>query len=50
LEPAFLDNVSQFWINKAKLEGKSFRSIGRGEPSAAIELVRQAARKAKKVA
>jgi inorganic pyrophosphatase len=48
LEPAFLENVSQFWVNKAKLEGKSFRIIGRGEPSAAIELVRRGAKMAKK--
>jgi inorganic pyrophosphatase len=50
LEPAFLDNVSQFWINKAKLEGKSFRILGRGEPSAAVELVRRGAKMAKKAA
>jgi inorganic pyrophosphatase len=50
LEPAFLENVSQFWIHKAKLEGKSFRVIGRGEPSVAIELVRRGVKKAKKAA
>lgn len=50
LEPAFLENVSQFWINKAKLEGKSFTIVGRGEPSAAIELVRRSAKLAKKAA
>ena len=41
LEPVFLDNVSQFWINKARLEGKDLQIIGRGGPSLAIELVRQ---------
>ena len=50
LEPTFLENVSQFWINKAKLEGKSFTILGRGEPSAAIELVRRSAKLAKKAA
>jgi inorganic pyrophosphatase len=50
LEPAFVENVSQFWIHKAKLEGKDFRIVGRGEPSAAIELVRRAAKAAKKAA
>jgi inorganic pyrophosphatase len=50
LEPVFLENVSQFWINKAKLEGKSFKIVGRGGPSAAIELVRRSAKMAKKAA
>jgi inorganic pyrophosphatase len=50
LKPAFLENVSQFWINKAKLEGKTFKIVGHGEPSAAIEFVRRTARAAKKAA
>ncbi|HEY7900364.1 MAG TPA: inorganic diphosphatase [Caulobacteraceae bacterium] len=50
LEPAFVENVGQFWINKAKLEGKTFKIVGHGEPSAAIELVRRAAKIAKKAA
>jgi inorganic pyrophosphatase len=50
LEPAFLENVSQFWIDKARREGKDFRVIRLGEPSAAIELVRRTAKAAKKAA
>ena len=50
LEPAFLENVSQFWLDKAKREGKSFKIISRGEPSAAIELARKSAKTAKKAA
>ena len=48
LEPAFLKNISQFWINKASLEGKAFRVLGHGGPPAAIELVRRGVRAAKK--
>jgi inorganic pyrophosphatase len=44
LEPAFLDNVSQFWINKAKLEGKGLEIIGRGGPSVAIDMIQRTTR------
>jgi inorganic pyrophosphatase len=50
LEPTFLENVAQFWVNKARLEGKSFRVLGHGEPAAAIEIVRRSGRAAKKAA
>jgi inorganic pyrophosphatase len=50
LEPTFLQNVSRFWENKAKLEGKTFKVIGRGEPTAAIELVRRGEKAARKAA
>jgi hypothetical protein len=50
LEPAFLHNASEFWVHKAKLEGKDLHIIGRGEPSAAIEPVSRTAKAAKKAA
>jgi inorganic pyrophosphatase len=41
LEPAFLDNVSRFWINKGRIEGKDIEITGRGGPSAAVDMVRR---------
>jgi inorganic pyrophosphatase len=50
LEPAFLENLGQFWINKAKLEGRMFRMLGAKGPRTAVELVRRSAKAAKKAA
>jgi inorganic pyrophosphatase len=47
LEPSFIRYLSEFWINKAKLEGKTFRVLKVSEPAAAIALVRQTAKVAK---
>ncbi|MBV9995249.1 MAG: inorganic diphosphatase [Caulobacteraceae bacterium] len=46
----YVDNLTQFWINKDRLEGKAFRPLGVGEPMAAIELAHKASRLAKKAA
>jgi inorganic pyrophosphatase len=48
LEPTFIRHLSEFWINKAKLEGKTFRVLNVSDPAAAIALVRQAAKIAKR--
>ncbi|MBV8221660.1 MAG: inorganic diphosphatase [Solirubrobacterales bacterium] len=42
LEPTFLDNLTQFWVNKGDLEGKTFRPLGFKGPQEAIKLVKQA--------
>lgn len=36
----FLDRLNQFWVNKAKLEGKEFKVLAVRDPDAAVELVR----------
>lgn len=46
----FLDNLAQFWINKDRLEGKSFTVLGVREADVAIELVHRGARAFKKAA
>jgi hypothetical protein len=38
LEPGLLREVCMSWVHKATREGKEFRIIGRGDPSAAVEL------------
>jgi inorganic pyrophosphatase len=43
----FTDNLIQFWINKDRLEGKVFKSLGVKGANAAIALVKHAAREAK---
>lgn len=50
LPDKFIDNLTEFWINKDRLEGKDFRSLGVQGPAAAIELVRHATKVAKKAA
>ena len=47
LEARFIDNLVQFWTNKDRLEGKEFNCIGVHGPSAAVTLVKQAAKRAK---
>ena len=47
LEARFIDNLVQFWTNKDRLEGKEFNCIGVHGPSAAVALVKQAAKTAK---
>lgn len=46
LEPHFVDNLVQFWTNKDRLEGKEFHFIGVHGPSAAVDLVKLAAKNA----
>jgi inorganic pyrophosphatase len=46
LEPALVENLSRFWVNKAKAEGEDLRIIGLGGPSAAIELICKATKAA----
>jgi inorganic pyrophosphatase len=47
LEAHFIDNLVQFWTNKDRLEGREFNCIGVHGPSAAVALVKQAAKTAK---
>src|ERR1700761_416542 len=48
LDNAFVDDLVQFWINKDRLEGKVFRSLGVKGPEEAVALVKRAARAADK--
>jgi inorganic pyrophosphatase len=50
LPDKFIENLTEFWINKDRLEGKDFRALGVQGPAAAIELVRHASKVAKKAA
>ncbi len=50
LPDTFIDHLSAFWTNKAKLEGKRFRVLRIGEPAQAIALVRDASKIFKKAA
>ena len=44
----FIKNLVEFWVNKAKLEGKTFECLGLGGPPAARQLVAKGAKAAKK--
>ncbi|HKR89643.1 MAG TPA: inorganic diphosphatase [Phenylobacterium sp.] len=46
----FVDNLSSFWIQKGRLEGKEFTTLGVDGPAAAIDRVKSATRTAKKQA
>lgn len=46
----FIENLINFWIQKDRLEGKSFRPLGVRDPVVAIDLVHSASRAAKKAA
>ena len=50
LPDEFVQNLVDFWINKDKLEGKAFKSLGIQGPAAAIDLVRRTSKAAKKAA
>jgi inorganic pyrophosphatase len=50
LDPTFIAHLSDFWINKAKLEGKRFKVLEVGGPETAIGLVRRCAKTAKQTA
>jgi inorganic pyrophosphatase len=50
LPDEFIRNLTDFWINKDRLEGKSFKPLGVQGPAAAIEMVRRASKAAKKAA
>jgi inorganic pyrophosphatase len=47
LPGAFIEHLNQFWIQKAKLQGKEFRVLGVRDPVVAIDLVHKAAKAAK---
>lgn len=47
LEPTFVDNLNQFWVQKDSLEGKRFTVIGVRDPQEAVKLIRKAAKAAK---
>jgi inorganic pyrophosphatase len=47
LPDSFIEHLNQFWIQKAKLEGKDFKVLGVREPTVAIDLVREASKAAK---
>jgi inorganic pyrophosphatase len=49
LETNFIDNLELFWAHKAKQDGKKFKIVGVGKPSAALKAVRTAAKTAKRV-
>ncbi len=48
LESTFIDNLSQFWIQKHALEGKRFKVLGIRAPAEAAKLIRKAGKAAKK--
>jgi inorganic pyrophosphatase len=50
LPDTFIDNLTQFWINKDKLEGKAFTVLGVRGPEAAVDLIKSSARAFKKTA
>lgn len=50
LPDQYIDHLTDFWINKDRLEGKDFRRLSVGGPPAAVALVRQTSRAAKKAA
>lgn len=50
LPSSFIDNLTQFWINKDRLEGKSFTVLGVREPNVAVTLIRDGSRAFKKAA
>ena len=47
LPESFLEHLNQFWVNKAKLEGKDFRVLGVRDPVVGVDLVDKAAKAAK---
>jgi len=44
----FIDNLTDFWVQKDRLEGKAFRPLGVRDGKAAIAVVKGASRAAKK--
>lgn len=44
----FVDHLADFWIQKDKLEGKTFRLIGVAGPDAAAALIRKGVKRAKR--
>jgi inorganic pyrophosphatase len=48
LPQGFIDNLTQFWVNKDKLEGKAFSVLSVRGPKAAVDLVKDSARAFKK--
>jgi inorganic pyrophosphatase len=48
LPDAFVQHLTDFWINKDRLEGKEFKSLGVRDPATAVELVRRAVKAAKR--
>lgn len=47
LEQQFVDHLADFWVHKARLEGKEFRVLRVSGPDAAIRLVRKTGKVAK---
>jgi inorganic pyrophosphatase len=48
LGSGFVDNLTQFWVQKDRLDGKRFSVLGVREPETAAKIVRQSAKAAKK--
>ena len=48
LGAGFVENLTQFWIHKDRLEGRRFKVLGVREPETAVKVVRHASRAAKK--
>jgi inorganic pyrophosphatase len=46
LDDRFTDNLIQFWTNKDRVEGKTFKSLGVKGPVEAIALIKQSAKAA----
>ena len=46
----FVDNLTQFWVNKGRLEGKTFKVLGVRGPDQAVKLIEKAMKAAKKAA
>jgi inorganic pyrophosphatase len=49
LGDGFIRNLVDFWVSKARLEGKRFTCLGVGKPDEAVKLVEQASQAAKKI-
>ncbi|HXV01367.1 MAG TPA: inorganic diphosphatase [Caulobacteraceae bacterium] len=50
LPTTFIRDLTEFWVNKHRLEGKRFKVLAISDGPAAMELVRKGSRQAKKAA
>jgi inorganic pyrophosphatase len=50
LPKTFIRDLTEFWVNKHRLEGKRFKVLAISDAMAAVELVHKGARQAKKAA
>jgi inorganic pyrophosphatase len=50
LPASFIDHLTQFWVNKDRLEGKTFTVLGVRGPNVGVDLVRHSSKTFKKAA